>query len=335
MPFLIRIKFLIFIVVIVVSLFLAIYKLNLYVSALDISGSNIYNQNIQSNVTTSLILTIYLNQTISSSDNIKVILNGFSNNEIFSTSNVQIIGCSGSVLIASPPKNTVSPTLIISGINCPTNSNVVIHLIDNSLKSVDAVGTYSINIFVNNSFYDAYTIFVGDENTVVVSGQIDYNLKFKLYPEKRTPSNGNWGNIYRIQFIDPITKVVVYEKSNIVANNNGEFEEYINYNNLPPGVYIIGIKGTSHLLKEFNNIQIKNNTNFYDLTTDGVYLLAGDVSLVEDDVINSLDISRLENTLFTDTLRSDLNRDGYVNSLDFSILAVNIKNYNVYGESID
>lgn len=320
-------------IIILVLMVAPFYRLANLAFAISISGSNINNQNIQINTGTSLSIAMILNQNITSNDNIKITLGGLINNVVFDPSNVQIFGCAGTPLIVSSPINTVEPSLIVSGINCPVNGSITINLSNNSLNSVSNPGVYMIQVFINGILYDTYTIYVGDENSVVISGQINYNLKFRVYPEKRVPSFGNFSNVYLLQIINPITNTVVYQKSGVVANNNGEFEELILSQDLPHGIYKVRIKGISHLSKDFNNVQIKSNTNFYNFTLGGNFLLAGDTSVIEDDLINSLDISRLEKTLFTNISRSDLNKDGYVNSLDISIQAYNINKYNLYGDS--
>lgn len=329
-----KFHFFLFLIFIFVLINVLLNQLNNDAIALSISGSNINTQNIPVNTNTSLSVVINPNQNITSTDNIKLTLGGLINNVVFDSSNVQILGCSGTPLIISSPINTMQPNLIVSGINCPINGSITTNLSNNSLNSVSIPGVYLIQVFINGALYDTYTISVGGDNSVVISGQINYRLRFRVYPEKRTPSFGNFSNVYLLQIINPITNTIVYQKSGIVADNNGEFEEFIPSQYLPHGIYKVRIKGISHLSKDFNNVQIKNNTNFYNFTSGGNFLLAGDTSVIEDDLINSLDISRLEKTLFTNILRSDLNKDGYVNSLDMSIQAYNINKYNIYGESL-
>lgn len=71
---------------------------------------------------------------------------------------------------------------------------------------------------------------------------------------------------------------------------------------LPPGNYDIAIKGYSHLRKVYssNLSSAVVNLNF---TGSGLEMLAGDTSVVEDNYINSLDLSNVSRQLYTSDLK--------------------------------
>jgi len=90
------------------------------------------------------------------------------------------------------------------------------------------------------------------------------------------------------------------------------------------GNYRIEIIGYSHLNKNFPCRLVSSSEEYVDLTQDSAVLLAGEVSNVYDNYINSLDISVLVNQLYNADYLTDLNQDSKVNSLDMSIQIYNL-----------
>jgi len=167
---------------------------------------------------------------------------------------------------------------------------------------------------------------LGDTASVNVSANVSACLlNFTLYPEKRIPSNGNWSNTIQLQIRNSVNTPL----ANVTFDTNALGNAFVNLCDngikLTPGTYNFSVAGLSHLRKNFNGVSA-----FYFYQTDFVRteandrLLAGETSVVYDNYINSLDISFLVATLYTDNLRSDLNRDNLVNSLDLSNQVYNI-----------
>lgn len=147
------------------------------------------------------------------------------------------------------------------------------------------------------------------------------SLTFKIYPEKRIPPTNNWHTIADVKIVDPVSFAVVAEKSvNVDDSGNGTM---LIDNYFPPGPYNIYIKGASHLTKKIPNITLDQIQMTYDFTPNGD-LIAGDVSPLKDDFVNSLDISYLVGKLNTNDYVADLNQDTKVNSLDLSSLIYNL-----------
>jgi len=143
-------------------------------------------------------------------------------------------------------------------------------------------------------------------------------MTFKVYPEKRHPPVSNWSTVANVNLVNCNTSSV-RTFNNITTNNQGEGTFTIPFNNpLQAGDYEFLIKGASHLRERFNCYNIDSIEPSIDLTPEGKELLAGEVSNVDDNYINSLDMSVLILDLFTTDYYSDLNQDNKVNALDFS-----------------
>lgn len=150
-------------------------------------------------------------------------------------------------------------------------------------------------------------------------------LNLTVYPEKRIPTTLNWGTNINLLIKDPFNTPIA--NVSFFTNNSGQGTVDLCAQNifLSPGSYNLGVKGFSHLNKNFNNI-----VGFNTFTTNVIKidladkLLAGEVSVIVDNYINSLDLSYLVNKLYTFDLKADLNRDDIVNSLDLSNQVYNL-----------
>jgi hypothetical protein len=165
----------------------------------------------------------------------------------------------------------------------------------------------------------------GPQPPVTVTGFIRIiDVAFKVYPEKRIPPAGNWDT-----FADVVLKSCSssYTRSfnNIPTDTTGYGVVPIpSANPLPAGSYRFFIRGFSHLNRQFNCYSLNGSNPYIDLTPESKLLLAGEVSNVYDNYINSLDISVLVNKLFTGDYKNDLNQDTKVNSLDLGNQVYNI-----------
>lgn len=147
-------------------------------------------------------------------------------------------------------------------------------------------------------------------------------LEFKVYPEKRAPATGNWDTIAKLTLKDCNTGNTAYNFSDIEtsAEGIGMVAEPIQAGN-----YQFSIIGASHLNRVFDCYNITGDALTYiDLTPENKLLLAGEVSNVYDNYVNSLDISVLVSDLYSGDYYSDLNQDTEVNSLDLSIQVYNL-----------
>jgi len=159
---------------------------------------------------------------------------------------------------------------------------------------------------------------IAGDSDVTVSAFIRINhIDFTVYPEKRQPSTGNWGTFIDFVLEDCVSSNT-YTFSNIPTDplGNGRIEIPA-INPLLDGDYRFFAKGNSHLNEEFNCYTLETINPYINLTLEGKELLAGEVSTVYDNYINSLDMSVLINALFTSNSISDLNHDSVVNALDF------------------
>ena len=158
-----------------------------------------------------------------------------------------------------------------------------------------------------------------DSNTVNVSAYIKTSLlRFRVFPEKRIPRTGNWATISTV-VLRNCTNNKTYTFNNVPTDAQGYGELTIDDGMaLFDGPYRWYVKGYSHLNKSFNCYAMDVAKNFVDLTKEGKELLAGEVSIIDDNYVNALDISVLINHIYTPDYGSDLNQDTRVNSLDFS-----------------
>lgn len=166
-----------------------------------------------------------------------------------------------------------------------------------------------------------YTCFTGLQKvyaqTVSVSSEVQRNLEIVINPEKRLPSLGNDSDNVQFTFLNASNQVV-YSYSG-TSNKYGKVTfPVISPTSLPEGVYTIKVKELSHLTRKFIGVVISDK-QFFTLNLTSKDLLGGDIHPSNDDYVNGLDITYLTMNLYGNDLRSDQNRDGIVNSLDYSI----------------
>jgi competence protein ComGC len=164
---------------------------------------------------------------------------------------------------------------------------------------------------------------VAGEEIVINASIKMIDFQIKVYPEKRVPSTNNWDTIIDFK-VNNSGNTSTYLQKSLATNNLG----IVNYilapvENIPGGNHIVYIKGISHLTKRYNNIPFVTQHENIDFTPYGD-LLAGDTNPVNDNVINSLDLSTLIIRLNTGDYINDLNQDTTVNSLDLSIQIFNL-----------
>ena len=133
----------------------------------------------------------------------------------------------------------------------------------------------------------------------------------------------NWSNSYSITLQNCATNQTM-TFNNINTQNDGTGVLDTSSGTITNGEYSMTVQGYSHLRKKFECTTINTIEANMDLTTNHKVLLAGEISPIFDNYINSLDLSVLVDNFRTDNLKSDLNRDGKVNSLDLSNLVDNL-----------
>ncbi len=153
--------------------------------------------------------------------------------------------------------------------------------------------------------------------------EIPLSLSFQVHPEKRIPATNNWGttglvNVYQFGNFEPDYSFQV----EIGNDGFGTIEEEI-----PPGNYQVSFKGLSHLTRFLRNMEVNlEDTEIpLDFTFGNTFaLLSGDIAPNKDDYVNSMDIAAAASALFKSDANADLNKDTIVNSLDLSMMFVNL-----------
>lgn len=158
-------------------------------------------------------------------------------------------------------------------------------------------------------------------DSVVITGNVqNCDLTLRVYPEKRIPATGNWGNTLHVVVTEVGGSPTVLDYAGLVTNNSGEGTIDL----CDEGVilfdqdYDFYITGDAHLRKLFAGEQYLNSSGLVNLTTGGRVLLAGDTNAPKDEYINSLDISTQLRNFYSGNSHNDLNQDGIVNALDLS-----------------
>jgi hypothetical protein len=153
-------------------------------------------------------------------------------------------------------------------------------------------------------------------------------IKFKVYPEKRHPSTGNWSTHADFKVLEPTETIPTFERDLVHTDSSGIGTIQLEHSeNVPEGHYSVLIKGISHLTKRYDDIHFSKIAEYYDFTLDYDDLLAGDTHDSRDNFVNSLDISTLIRNLNTNNYVNDLNQDSQVNSLDLSNQVYNISKF--------
>ena len=156
------------------------------------------------------------------------------------------------------------------------------------------------------------------QSVTVTSYVRTQEINFKVYPEKRIPAVGNWDTTTDV-ILQNCTNSSTLTFNGIVTNNLGEGTIILPVN--PPVLndqYRFIINGLSHLKRRYNCYLIDTIAANIDLTLENKELLAGEISNVFDNYINSLDLSVMGRNFFGLDVKTDLNQDGLVNSLDLS-----------------
>ncbi|MFQ5492593.1 MAG: hypothetical protein ACE5DX_00315 [Candidatus Dojkabacteria bacterium] len=163
------------------------------------------------------------------------------------------------------------------------------------------------------------------EPGVSVSGFIRIaTITFTVHPEKRHPLTGNWDTTVNVQ-LQNCTTGQNFTFNGISTNTSGTATISLPLSTvIPDGDYRFFIKGYSHLREQFNCYTLATQNPNIDLTVEGKDLLAGEVSVIYDNYINSLDMSVLYNNQFSSSNKNDLNQDTKVNSLDIGNQLYNI-----------
>jgi len=163
-----------------------------------------------------------------------------------------------------------------------------------------------------------------ESGTVHTTATIDLlDFLFTVYPEKRVPPVNNWGTIANFRVVNKNTGNLLFQ-ADITTNNLGMATYILGpLDDIPSGNHRVYIKGISHLTKRYNSISFQDQHENFDFTPYGD-LLAGDTNPVNDNTINSLDLSTLIIRLNTGDYINDLNQDTIVNSLDLSIQIFNL-----------
>lgn len=143
-------------------------------------------------------------------------------------------------------------------------------------------------------------------------------------PELRVPAINNWATSLDITILrNDNTTLATFSG---VTNNQGLLTyDFCSHGIFPtPGTYKFYVKGLSHLRKRFVGVSAFNAYHdLVNLTGASNFLVAGEVSNVFDNKINSLDMSYVINQQGSADAKADLNQDGIVNNLDFAIVQTN------------
>jgi hypothetical protein len=117
-----------------------------------------------------------------------------------------------------------------------------------------------------------------------------------------------------------LNPVLVTNYTNVIIDASGDFS--VNASGLIPGIYDVYLKPENYLTKRVVNVSIGASPS--GISASG--FLPGDISNVEDDIINGTDLSTIifaYNTTSADAgydANADLNCDGFVDALDLSLL---------------
>lgn len=171
-----------------------------------------------------------------------------------------------------------------------------------------------------------------DDRTAVLAEQDQVEVSASLYgcelrittrPQKRIPVSNNWGTQLGVEILAGSQSLGAYQTS---SNSQGIASDNICDKGiqLTGGNYTLYVKGFSHLRRRFTNVA---SFDYYQtslaFTSPTQILFSGETSVIDDNFINSLDISTQIAHIYTNDIKNDLNRDGVVNSLDFSSTIAN------------
>jgi hypothetical protein len=153
---------------------------------------------------------------------------------------------------------------------------------------------------------------------VSVTASIDYCPEIQITPENRIPPTHN--NSLQLEvWIRGIGQTNPVYITTVTTDLEGKAKICpIPANLITSQYYDILIKGLSHLRRNFPHQDFSSIGQSLDLRS--TVLFAGDSHPVNDNYVNSMDISYEILNLYTSDLRADLNRDTTVNSLEFPTL---------------
>jgi hypothetical protein len=114
---------------------------------------------------------------------------------------------------------------------------------------------------------------------------------------------------FTITILDPATQVEIVTFTTQADPTSGTFTLPANVS-VDPGTYDLLVHSPGYLRKKVFDVEFASN-----ITITLPELLSGDLN--DDNIINSLDWSRMNSNWFTSDRVSDINRDGLVNSIDF------------------
>lgn len=142
-------------------------------------------------------------------------------------------------------------------------------------------------------------------------------LNIRVYPEFRVPGN------YQTDLDVEIYSSGPTFEGDFTTTTNGLGDSTIDLCaegiNLTAGVYDFYIKGLSHLRFNFDGYSAFGTVeSSIDFSSGGERLVAGETSIIYDNVINTLDISTQINNYLGVSTQNDLNQDGIVNNLDIN-----------------
>ena len=204
--------------------------------------------------------------------------------------------------------------------NCPTGGY------PNSLD-VGNVLTYTVNNLTEGQIY-YFSITAYDNasprnesscsaevNKTIASGAIT-NLKFTPRIETPTSTSGRSFTItiYNAGSGTPVTNTP------FTAQPDGSGNIALPANvSITAGNYDILIKSSNYLNKKMLNKALSSNATIaFDI------LKAGDINNVPDNKVNSLDWSVMSSVWNTNNVTADINKDGIVNTADFSFISQNL-----------
>lgn len=294
------------------------------ITSLAITGTGISSNSSASNTPITPTISFALPSGLTTGETLTLVFRGVvASNDIFQNEITFAGGCSGTSTLGTNPivSGTANPIFSITGITCST-SNATMSIAAGNLTTLATVSTYQIELVTPNDYGVVY-FFVGGGNQVLITAQVNAQINIKVYPEKRIPGTGNWQNQNLIEIRNVgSTTPLVSQIVNMDANGDGTLNS-VDSNLVGTGSYDIAIKGYSHLRKVYT-VSLGQTVENLNLTGPGNELLAGDTSVVEDNYINSLDLSQIAIYLYSTNTKNDLNRDGEVNSLDMSNMSYNL-----------
>jgi hypothetical protein len=163
------------------------------------------------------------------------------------------------------------------------------------------------------------------EDVTVTSSVQACLLDIIARPEQRVPAINNWDSVVDFNILTMADAPLA--SFTLPTNIQGLATYDFCANSIFPvqGNYKFYARALSHLRKRFTPISAFNT--YYDtinLTGASNFLIAGEVSNVFDNKINSLDIAYINGMMGSSDVKADLNQDGIVDGLDVTIARNNI-----------